>query len=48
MVGVPATLMGRIQNSRFFPLETFFYRPGIISSKKPLKYSVSGNVGNTG
>ena len=24
------------------------YLPGIISSKTPLKYSVSGNVGRTG
>jgi hypothetical protein len=24
------------------------YRPGIISRRNPLKYSVSGNVGRTG
>ena len=31
-----------------FPYKTESYRPGIISSRRPLKYSVSGNVGSTG
>jgi hypothetical protein len=30
------------------PVIPYFQRPGIISRRKPLKYSVSGIVGRTG